>query len=597
MSTVPLPLSPSMDEPVVDGMLPPQTILASRYRVLTAIGSGGMGSVYLGEHLSVGRKVAIKVLHQEWSAMPAVAARFEAEARTASAIGHPGIVDVLDAGALPDGRLYLVMEYLSGRDLDRELAEDGPLPPIRACRLIRAAAHAIAAAHAAGIVHRDLKPDNILVATRAGEEIVKVLDFGIAADRRHTRFNVATTAPGTMIGTPEHMPPEQAIGDEVGPHFDIYALSSTLFTLLTGDPPFVDDNPLRLLAAKQSEAPPSLEELVEGLPEALVELVDDALAINIDQRPATMVEFIERLDVALRELDPSAPVVTAAYASLAAYAAVGASSSHLSPPPSSSASAAPHESMARTILASTGEPSRPRVNPGVLAIAGALALGLVAVVWGGAEEPTPTARPRLAIDAASAPAIGPEARPPGPEVDPPASTSATATDPALVLPADAAAPLLADAARPTPTATPTATPTPTVDTGAEELPAPTAIEAATAASEPPDAIAPAPDDRSAPATVIKRPAIRERGAEHQTPRCEQLREQTRVARDAYRWKTVLELASQRRCWARSADARKLETQAMMETGDFAGCVAASTGLNDAEVARWRELCRKRGGLG
>ncbi|MCA9658669.1 MAG: serine/threonine protein kinase, partial [Myxococcales bacterium] len=277
------------------------TVVAERYEILRMLGTGGMGAVYLGEHLKVGRKVAIKVLHAEWSAVPEVAGRFAAEARTASAIGHPGIVDVLDAGELADGRLFLVMEFLDGEDLGQTLDRYGALPALEACALVRPVAEAIGVAHEAGIVHRDLKPDNIIVTERTTGTAVKVLDFGVASNQapQQRQRSAAATTPGMVIGTPEHMSPEQALGEPAGPHFDIYALGSVLFTLIAGRPPFVDDNPLKVLAFKQTTTAPSLDQFVAGLPAELVSLVDDSLAIDVDRRPPTAEEFVARLDGAL----------------------------------------------------------------------------------------------------------------------------------------------------------------------------------------------------------------------------------------------------------------------------------------------------------
>src|SRR5262249_38251544 len=150
--------------------------LVGNYRVVAPLGEGGMGAVYLAEHPVIERRAAVKVLHAELAAQPEVVSRFWNEARAATAIGHPGIVQVIDFGQPPDGQPYLLMEFLEGRSLTQTIVEDGPLAPARAIFVADQIADALAAAHAKGIVHRDLKPDNVFLLGN----LVKVLDFGIA---------------------------------------------------------------------------------------------------------------------------------------------------------------------------------------------------------------------------------------------------------------------------------------------------------------------------------------------------------------------------------------------------------------------------------
>ncbi|HRI06301.1 MAG TPA: serine/threonine-protein kinase, partial [Nannocystaceae bacterium] len=282
----------------------PGTIIAERYRVINRIGRGGMGTVYLGEHTTVGRKVAIKVLTHQWSRNELVAKRFRAEARAASAAGHPNIIEVFDAGELPDGRLYLVMEYLTGRNLYDEIQELGTLPVGRACRIIRAVARAIRAAHEVGIIHRDLKPDNVMfVPLPEGEgETVKVLDFGISAGAERSESQARLTIPGHALGTPEYMAPEQAKGKEATELFDIYAVGVMLFETLVGEPPFVSNNLVEIMARKSTERAPSLGEKRPDLPRNLIQLVDDTLEIDPGKRPQTARDFIVRLEDVIRIL-------------------------------------------------------------------------------------------------------------------------------------------------------------------------------------------------------------------------------------------------------------------------------------------------------
>jgi serine/threonine protein kinase len=227
-----------------------------------------------------------------------VAKRFRAEARAASAAGHPNIIEVFDAGQLPDGRLYLVMEYLTGRNLYDEMEELGTLPIGRACRIIRAVARAIRAAHDVGIIHRDLKPDNVMfVPLPEGEgETVKVLDFGISAGAERTEAEARLTVPGHALGTPEYMAPEQAKGKDATELFDVYALGVMLYECLVGEPPFVSNNLVEIMARKSTEKAPSLGERRRDVPKALVTLVDACLEINPADRPQSAREFLQRLE-------------------------------------------------------------------------------------------------------------------------------------------------------------------------------------------------------------------------------------------------------------------------------------------------------------
>jgi len=279
--------------------IPPATIIAARYRLERLLGRGGMGTVYLAEHVTVGRKVAVKVLTREWSRHPIVARRFQEEARAASAAGHPNIVEVFDAGELPDGRLFLVMEYLVGRSLYEELCEEGPMPVERATGLVREVARAIQAAHEVGIIHRDLKPDNVMIVRRGGEDRVKVLDFGISTSAVRPEEDRRLTQPGHALGTPEYMAPEQAKGMAPTERFDIYALGVMLYEMLGGEPPFCGDNMIEVLTRKAVEPAPPLDRVRPELPPKLVALVHACIEIRPEDRPYDIREFIARLDAAV----------------------------------------------------------------------------------------------------------------------------------------------------------------------------------------------------------------------------------------------------------------------------------------------------------
>lgn len=283
--------------------IPPGTIIAQRYRIAEPLGRGGMGTVYLAEHVTVGRKVAIKVLTHEWSEHEVVARRFKEEARAASAAGHPNIIEVFDAGELPDRRLFIVMEFLTGRSLYEELVEVGPLDVLRACKIIRDVARAVRAAHGVGIIHRDLKPDNIMLVNRGEGEMVKVLDFGISASADRTPEEQRLTIPGHALGTPEYMAPEQSKGRPPTEQFDIYALGVMLYEALAGEPPFVSENVVEVLARKATEAPPRLDMRRAGLPPPLVELVHACIEVDPARRPPSAEAFLYVLEPIVSALE------------------------------------------------------------------------------------------------------------------------------------------------------------------------------------------------------------------------------------------------------------------------------------------------------
>jgi serine/threonine protein kinase len=261
-----------------------------RYRVLELIGEGGMGKVYLAEHVEIGKRVALKVLHPSYSRMPDLVERFRREARAASKIGHPNIVDVTDSGTTADGSVYFVMEYLEGVELGSVIEREGALDVARALKITGQICRALAAAHREGIIHRDLKPENIFLITRDGTaDVVKVLDFGIA---KTTEAEAARerrlTSPGMAMGTPEYMSPEQAAGRAADARCDVYALGAIMYEMVTGIPPYSGENFMEILTKKatQDPLPPSLQRA--ELPGAVSDLVVAAMARSPSDRPQTM---------------------------------------------------------------------------------------------------------------------------------------------------------------------------------------------------------------------------------------------------------------------------------------------------------------------
>ena len=268
-------------------------VVDGRYRVTELIGEGGMGKVYLAEHVDIGKRVALKVLHPSYSRMPDLVERFRREARAASKIGHPNIVDVTDSGTTADGSAYFVMEYLEGVELGSVIEREGALEMARGIRIAIQICRALSAAHAAGIIHRDLKPENVFLTIRDGNaDFVKVLDFGIAKtteaeEARERRL----TSPGMAMGTPEYMAPEQAAGRPADARCDVYALGAILYEMLTGVPPYQGENFMEILTKKATVDPVSPSHLRSTIPATVSQLVMVAMGRNPEDRPPSMEAF------------------------------------------------------------------------------------------------------------------------------------------------------------------------------------------------------------------------------------------------------------------------------------------------------------------
>ncbi|HEY0192797.1 MAG TPA: serine/threonine-protein kinase, partial [Kofleriaceae bacterium] len=261
-----------------------------RYRVIELIGEGGMGKVYLAEHIEIGRRVALKVLHPSYSRMPDLVERFRREARAATKIDHPNIVGVTDSGTTADGSVYFVMEFLEGVELGNVIEREGAIDVARALKITGQICRALAAAHREGIIHRDLKPENIFLVTRDGTaDTVKVLDFGIA---KTTEAEAARerrlTSPGMAMGTPEYMSPEQAAGRPADARCDVYALGAIMYEMVTGIPPYSGDNFMEILTKKATQDPPPPHTVRAELPAPVSDLVTAAMARNPNDRPQTM---------------------------------------------------------------------------------------------------------------------------------------------------------------------------------------------------------------------------------------------------------------------------------------------------------------------
>ncbi len=284
-------------------------VLDGKYRLERLVGVGGMGHVYEGRHLEIGRRVAVKILKAEHRDSPEFVERFMREARLASRADSDGIVQVTDTGLGPDGSAYLVMEYLEGETLRKVMDREGRMPVARALAIAIAIARGLESAHGAGIVHRDLKPSNVMMLPSVDvRPRIKLLDFGIskslsragAADRPLTR-------PLVPIGTPEYMAPEQALGLPADVRADVYALGAVLFEMLTGQPPFTDDDPHVILDQKQIRDAPRLRGLRPDVAPALEAVVARALDRSKDARHASVAELRAHLEV----LVPSATLANA----------------------------------------------------------------------------------------------------------------------------------------------------------------------------------------------------------------------------------------------------------------------------------------------
>ena len=262
-------------------------VLDGTYRVCERIGAGAMGEVYLVEHVHIGRREAIKVLRPEMARDPRLASRFRREARAINRLRHPNIIGIYDFGQLPDGRLYLTMEYASGETLDVPLAREGRFEAPRVMHLLHQLAGAIDHAHVQGVVHRDLKPSNLILADDPGKtDVIKVLDFGLAKvlDPRGDRDQV--TLLGELVGTPEYMAPERMAGGPDDPRSDLYAIGCIAYELVTGRPPFTGPRTLVMSAHLQTPPPPPGRS-VPGLPPGLEQLILQLLAKLPSQRPPT----------------------------------------------------------------------------------------------------------------------------------------------------------------------------------------------------------------------------------------------------------------------------------------------------------------------
>ena len=259
-------------------------MLDEKYRIERLLAVGGMGAVYVGTHIKLRKKVAIKVLNPALS-NPLMIERFHREAITASQIGHEGIAQVTDLGTTQEGEPFIVMEYLEGESLATRLKNSGPLPIEVACELGCAILAPLEAAHRAGIVHRDLKPDNVFLVRQSRGEMVKLLDFGISRTQNENgEFRLTTT--GLVLGTPYYMSPEQARGDaQLGSGADIYAFGVIMYEMLVGSVPIQGDNYNQIMYRVMTGDYIRPRDTRQDIPAELEQVILQAMALDAAARP------------------------------------------------------------------------------------------------------------------------------------------------------------------------------------------------------------------------------------------------------------------------------------------------------------------------
>ncbi len=419
---------PSAQDPLVGLKL-------GEYELRQRIGVGGMGLVYDGIQPLIGKRVAVKVLRPELAAAEEQVARLLAEARAVNAIRHRGIVDIFGFGQVPDGRQYIIMEYLEGVALDAYLAEKGRLSVSEVLDILDEVLSALGAAHGAGVVHRDLKPSNIfLVQQPDGSRYVKLLDFGLAK-MGLPAGRTAQTRTDMVVGTPEYMAPEQARGQPVGPMTDLYALGVVAFEMVTGRLPFTGSSPVDLLMKHVDARPPRPSEFVSELPAALDAFILQMLTKDPEARPGSA-EQLRRQLLRLREAlhtpaHPPAPAPAPQAKPTVPEHPVKEHPENPEPaalPKDSTPPPAPEavrpEPPAEDVRAPVAPSPFKRLLPVGL---GALALAAVGGIVFALREPAPTPPPQVTVTPPK-PQPPPEVKPPSETAQAPQGTPATAPD-------------------------------------------------------------------------------------------------------------------------------------------------------------------------
>ena len=431
--------SPPSDDPLIG------RVLSDRYRIIRKIGEGGMGAVYQAEHALIEKKIALKILFQDLTRRPDLVARFLQEAKSASRIGHENVIDISDFGQLPDGLVFIAMEYLDGQDLGRALKTQGPLSWHRARPILMQIAKGLRAAHGNGIIHRDMKPENVYLIQREGRpDFVKVLDFGIAKIINPDETDAPRlTQTGMIFGTPEYMSPEQAQGHPPDHRVDVYAVGCIMYHMLTGQVPFTADSFMGILTKHLLEppVPPRKRRPDQDIPPDVEAVCLKAMEKDRDKRFADMNELYRALGAAGGlPFEPSsvftAPVASLKYPTLAkANPLARESRTALAVPP---AGTFDDERPMRGEQARGGLGSGAKLALGAAA-GGVIALGLFLALRPGAKPAIPAAT-TSAVAPTAAPAAVPAPSPTAPTappvaVPPPPSPAAQTTPAAAATPA------------------------------------------------------------------------------------------------------------------------------------------------------------------
>ena len=406
----------------------PGTVFGS-YRLVSELGRGGMGVVYLAEHTIMGKQAAVKVLLPEFSGREDLVARFFNEARAAARLHHPAFVEVFDCGIASECA-FMVMEYISGESLTSCLKRETRMPVARAIGLTRVIAEAMAVAHENGIVHRDLKPDNIILpsdprSSRVGPHPVKILDFGIA--KLNVAANLRMTKTGTLMGTPLYMSPEQCRGSvHLDGRSDLYSLGCILYAMLTGTPPFPREGDGIVLIAHLQDPVPPLEEHGVVVPPELEAVLMKALAKDPMERQQSMSALVAELDVADnspgRGTMPGREKATPAVSISGTVVAAPEKRTRVATPPAT-APMTSNTTFSRSsgqVTAVTARPKRPG-GRSRLVVAGAVLFGMVAAVLVMRSGPRPAPLPPPVAAQPPAPVL-PVTPPPPPLPPKPAQT-------------------------------------------------------------------------------------------------------------------------------------------------------------------------------
>ncbi|MBN2531012.1 MAG: protein kinase [Deltaproteobacteria bacterium] len=275
------------------------TVVDEKYELVQLLGEGGMGHVYRARHVLMGKEFAVKMIHAELAHVNEIAKRFQREAKSSSLLQHPNCITVTDFGACGEGkdqRLYLVMELLVGEDLDERLSREKKIAPKKAVEIATQILKGLGHAHEQGVIHRDLKPENIyLIPSEGGEELVKILDFGIAKMADSQSDTDKLTKTGVVFGTPKYLSPEQALGDKIDRRSDLYAVGVILFEMLTGEPPFAGRTAMDVMSAHLTAAPPKLIRY-GSFPRGMQRIIQKAMAKKPQHRFASAQKFIAALE-------------------------------------------------------------------------------------------------------------------------------------------------------------------------------------------------------------------------------------------------------------------------------------------------------------